>query len=361
MINSHEFCKALLEQTGLSLFAYDTSSDKFVYLSPAFRNIFKLQNGQSDIAALLKQVHPDDQNHVIDNLTKVREPGICQEVEFRIKLTGQTEQWVCLRPTLLEQSTGERFIIGHAEDISVQRNYNDNLKKFSNKKNSVLNILSHDLAGPMGMIHSLAELLVDQLGEKADEDALEIIRLIDKSSQNGTRLIQEFMKKEFLESSQTEVITRRVNLVEKFREVMVEYKRAEGKTLHVQVDFTANKEEIYAQVDDIKFMQAIGNLISNSLKFTPDGGNITVSLEEEENQILIKVADTGIGIPKQYHETLFEEFTKARRPGLKGEPSVGLGMSIIKTIVEWHKGQISLESEEDKGTTFYITLPKHSS
>ncbi|KAA3437512.1 PAS domain-containing sensor histidine kinase [Rufibacter hautae] len=358
MINSHEFCKALLEQTGLSLFGYDTGSHKFVYLSPAFKEIFKFQEDQSDIAALLSKVHPDDQEHVIKNLTEAQEPGICPEIEFRIRFTGQSEQWVCLRPTLLEQSTGERLIIGHAEDISIRRQYNDNLKKYSNKKNSVLNILSHDLAGPMGMIHNLAEILVEQLGDRADEDALEIIQLIDKSSQNGTRLIQEFMKKEFLESAQTEVITRRVNLVEKFREAIVEYQRAEGKVLHVQVDFTPAQEEVYAQIDDIKFLQAISNLISNALKFTPDGGSITVGLEEKNDQILITVSDTGVGIPKKYHATLFDEFTKARRPGLKGEPSVGLGMSIIKTIVEWHHGQISFESAEGKGTTFYITLPK---
>ncbi|WP_210490737.1 PAS domain-containing sensor histidine kinase [Rufibacter aurantiacus] len=358
MINSHEFCKALLEQTGLSLFAFDTDSDQFVYLSPAFKEIFKIQEDQSDIAALLQQVHPDDQEHVLSKLTEANEPGICPEIEFRIKLTGQEEQWVCLRPTVLEQSTGERLIIGQAEDISFQRQYNDNLKKFSNKKNSILNILSHDLAGPMGMIHGLSEILLERLGDKADEDALEIIHLIDKSSQNGTRLIQEFIKKEFLEAANTGVITRRVNLVEKFREALVEYNHFEGKMLSVHFEFTPAQEEIYAQVDDNKFMQAINNLISNALKFTPDGGRITVGLEEKESQVLITVADTGVGIPEQYHATLFEEFTKARRPGLKGEPSVGLGMSIIKTIVEWHHGHIMFESEEGEGTTFYITLPK---
>ena len=92
-------------------------------------------------------------------------------------------------------------------------------------------------------------------------------------------------------------------------------------------------------------MQVINNLISNSIKFTPDGGEITVSLEEKENTVLITVADTGIGIPEKYHDTLFDKFTRARRPGIKGEPSVGLGMSIIKTIVEWHQGTIWFESQ----------------
>jgi two-component system sensor histidine kinase VicK len=67
----------------------------------------------------------------------------------------------------------------------------------------------------------------------------------------------------------------------------------------------------------------------------------------------------GIGIPEKYHATLFDKFTKARRPGLRQEPSIGLGMSIIKTIIEWHQGWIWFESQEDKGSVFYVEIPKH--
>ena len=67
--------------------------------------------------------------------------------------------------------------------------------------------------------------------------------------------------------------------------------------------------------------------------------------------------DTGVGIPEKFHEKLFEKFSTARRTGLKGEPSVGLGMSIIKTIIEWHEGKIWFESQQNKGTTFYIEIP----
>jgi two-component system sensor histidine kinase VicK len=70
------------------------------------------------------------------------------------------------------------------------------------------------------------------------------------------------------------------------------------------------------------------------------------------------VADTGIGVPAELQPVLFDKFSKARRPGLRGEESTGLGMSIIKTLVTWHGGKIWFSSEENKGTTFYIELPK---
>ena len=109
-------------------------------------------------------------------------------------------------------------------------------------------------------------------------------------------------------------------------------------------------------IDETKFIQAINNLISNSIKFTPDGGTITLNLSVEENKLRIEVADTGIGIPEKFHEKLFDKFNLAGRTGLKGENSVGLGMSIIKTIVEWHEGKIWFKSEENKGTSFFIEL-----
>jgi two-component system, OmpR family, sensor histidine kinase VicK len=171
------------------------------------------------------------------------------------------------------------------------------------------------------------------------------------------QLIQDFIKQEFLESANVEVIKRRVDLVQAIRECMEEYQLAPatlGKTFH----FHPASEKIYLELDDNKFMQAINNLISNAIKFTPDGGEITVALEEKEAAVFITVADTGIGIPAKYHATLFDKFTTARRTGVKGEPSVGLGMSIIKTIVEWHQGHIWLESQENQGTTFYIEIPK---
>ncbi|MBC7922399.1 MAG: ATP-binding protein, partial [Ferruginibacter sp.] len=87
-------------------------------------------------------------------------------------------------------------------------------------------------------------------------------------------------------------------------------------------------------------------------------GQIHVHLEKEAETILITVKDNGVGIAEKYHATLFEKFTKARRPGLKGEESVGLGMSIVKRLVDLHQGKIWFESVVNQGTTFFIQIPR---
>jgi two-component system sensor histidine kinase VicK len=112
------------------------------------------------------------------------------------------------------------------------------------------------------------------------------------------------------------------------------------------------------QADEVLFVQVFNNIISNAVKFTREGGNITVRVEEKEDSAVIRVEDDGVGIPEEMQPAVFDRFTKARRPGLWGEESVGLGMSIIKRIVELHGGKVWLESEEGKGTSIFVEIKK---
>jgi len=99
------------------------------------------------------------------------------------------------------------------------------------------------------------------------------------------------------------------------------------------------------------------NLISNAIKFSKADDKIEISLDKEDNYALIHVRDHGLGIPKDLLPHLFERFTKAGRTGVRGEQSTGLGLSIVKQIIERHKGKIKVESIENQGSTFTISLP----
>ncbi|MCE9598079.1 MAG: ATP-binding protein, partial [Spirochaetia bacterium] len=95
-------------------------------------------------------------------------------------------------------------------------------------------------------------------------------------------------------------------------------------------------------------------------KFTPESGRIEIRSYQTANDLVLEIRDTGIGIPSELKEVIFDKFSKARRAGTRGELSTGLGMSIVKGIVEKHGGRIWLESQEGYGTSFYISLPQHS-
>jgi two-component system sensor histidine kinase VicK len=164
------------------------------------------------------------------------------------------------------------------------------------------------------------------------------------------------VNQEFLESESVSVNKNRIEVVSKIKFIIDNFKVVE-KNISKNFVVKSSEEKLYADLDEVKFMQVLTNLVSNAIKFTPDGGEILITIEKNEDTLLMTVADNGVGIPKAVQPHLFEKFTRARRPGIKGEKSVGLGMYIIKRIVDLHEGKIWFTSEENKGTTFYVEIP----
>lgn len=187
---------------------------------------------------------------------------------------------------------------------------------------------------------------------------LHLLELMERTCTEGVSLIRDFVDTEFLESANVELKRERTDLVGWLATLMAEYQRSERHT-HLHFDFTAPPQPVYVFLDINKFQQVINNLVSNALKFTPDGGRIGVRVTVHDGRAVVTVTDTGVGIPKKLQPVLFEKFTKARRPGLRGEKSTGLGMSVIQTLVGLHQGTIhfTFTSAAGTGTTFTIALP----
>ncbi len=174
----------------------------------------------------------------------------------------------------------------------------------------------------------------------------------------STDLIADLTQREFLEMAEVDLVKKRVDIAVKLKEVMEEYRKSEWTTERI-FKFSSSSENIFLELDESKFMQVVNNLMTNALKFTKKQGVISLTVTDQTDSVLFTFSDNGIGIPEKYHNALFEKFTEARRKGLNGEPTVGLGLSIIKTIIEWHQGHIWFESKEDAGTTFYVEIPRN--
>lgn len=336
-------------------FVFDLSPDRFTYINPACIAFFGLTSIEVSSASIFDMIHPDDQRYMLSKLDTCISGGVVTDVECRVRRAGN-ERWLRINLMLADQD-GERLLIGQAEDITAYKAKIEVLNNHNNKKNSILNILAHDLAGPIGTIGNLSSLLEKEITQLNNSSVDRYIALINKITKSCIKLIRDFIDREFIESAKVKLIKSRVEIIDKIRLTTEDY-FAMQQVLLVQFSCHSNKNSVFVEIDEDKFMQVINNLISNSLKFTPEGGKIDIYIKENKREVLISVADTGIGIPEKYHATLFDKFSDARRSGLKGEQSTGLGMSIIKTIVEWHDGRIWFESEVGKGTTFFIQLPK---
>lgn len=351
------FFEAAAKRTDKVYFAFDLDTKRFLYLSPAFEQLWQksIEEVCKEPESLLDTVHKEDKEYLFQTFHEIIEGQEKKEVEFRVQLSDENYRWIMVNPFLIEQE--KRVIVGLAQDYSNRKDKDQNMQTFAAKKDSIMEILAHDLAAPLSSIKGLATVLADKLKGQEHPELDKLVGMIEETSERSIQLIREFVKAEFLQSEKSELVKERVDIVAKMREVIAQYSGSEHDIQKV-FRFHVSDEPIFVRIDVYKFTQVLNNLISNAIKFTRDDGEITITLEDKQDNIFLSVADNGVGIPAKYQENLFDKFTKARRKGLKGQPSTGLGMSIIKTIVEWHNGKIWFESAENKGSTFYIELPK---
>jgi two-component system sensor histidine kinase VicK len=348
----------VLEQADTVFFIYDIEPRQFRYLSPVFNEIW--ERDRSDYYQhpdrILATIHPDD----LPELQGKWEQGQYRRKkvqEFRILCPEGKVKWLRLKPVNILTENDQWAIAGFVEDISSAKEHDFTLQKYSAKKNSSLEILSHDLAGPLNMIHQLTEFILDATQDYQNEDITRDLQLIQETCARSVTLIRDLVNQEFLESVNTEVKKERHDLVTKIGLVVDNYRQSE-RAIVKKFNLAYTNEPIFAVIDEVKFMQVINNLISNAIKFTPEQGTINVFIADEEDLVTVTIEDNGIGIPEEFHPVLFERFTPARRPGLRGEPTVGLGMSIIKRIVDLHHGRIWFESKVNQGSSFHIIIPK---
>lgn len=237
------------------------------------------------------------------------------------------------------------------QQIIEIRDKNVEIEKATAFKTQVLGMVAHDLRNPIGAVESIAMMM--EL-EEVTEDTQENLTMIRDSCAKARGIIDDLLEAARNENKVAE--TTKIELNE-FLKGLVNVWQIQ-KDFKSNVLFSSTSPKIYAMINTEKFQRVVDNLISNALKFSKDTDMVYVKLEQTKNEIFIRVQDEGMGIPKDIIPHLFESFSKAGRTGLRGEQSTGLGLSIVKQIVESHQGTIHVDSVEGKGTTFTITLPQ---
>ena len=346
-----EVYKAFADMSPEANVAIDLKVRKLIYVNDAFRVLTDSTDSDISLEELIALVHPEDIKYLRNAFGNIHESEKAS-ADIRLNLNGRLK-WIWVRGVFTRLETKD-VVLAYADDITAERNNLHTIKKYANKKNSTLNILSHDLRGPLGMANTATQILKNKI---VDPRLIELTEKVSSILSRSIDMINNLVGREFSETTDVELVKERINISAKLKDYMEEAKRSESITKRT-FSFSSSPENIYIDLDESKFMQVINNLMTNALKFTHDSGLISLNVARQENSVLLTFADNGIGIPKQFHPTLFAKFSDARRKGLHGESTMGLGLSIVKTIVEWHDGKIWFESEEGKGTTFYIEIPQ---
>jgi len=212
-------------------------------------------------------------------------------------------------------------------------------------------MVAHDLRNPLAAVESTAMIM--ELDE-VDEETQENINIIKASCVKARGIILDLLEAA-RNDDQNVIETVQVDLNLFVRKIIDSWKiHNEAKVIFT---FGSAYIPLYAEVNKEKFHRVMDNLISNAIKFSKENDKIEIYLDKENNLATIEVKDHGLGIPKDMIPHLFDRFSKAGRAGLRGEQSTGLGLSIVKQIIERHKGKIEVKSEEGKGSIFKISLP----
>jgi len=280
--------------------------------------------------------------------------------KIRAGLTYRTEDIVNKRKdgttylaelSIFPISEGEQtlFYVSLCQDISLR-------KEIDRAKTEFVSLASHQLRTPLSAIRWYSEMLLSKYVGELNEKQKQYVKEIYAGNLRMVELVNALLNVSRLDLGTFAIEPEDVSLVEICESVLSELMPQLTEKTQVVERIFANAPAVYRA--DPKLVRIIfQNFLSNSVKYTQAGGHIAVEISTKQNMLYIRVADNGYGIPKSQHSKMFQKLFRADNVRQKDTEGTGLGMYIVKAIVEASGGQLSFDSEENKGTTFHVLLP----
>jgi two-component system sensor histidine kinase VicK len=334
------------------VFIYDTSTRKFAYINEPFIKIFDTPRDRlmEQPGLILQLMASEDAFYLRQRYTELVKEQSVSRNEFRLHFGDKIKHLSCDAYLLNENQVG-----GFVKDVTLEKEHEDYIIDYGARKDTLLDMITHNLTGPLHLSHDILRWIQQTQTDGGKEDMGSQLQMIQAITQECIDIVNDFLRKEHLESERIFVKKTRFDLLDRIlatlEKLIVTNKNKKFRVITELAHLDIN-------ADSVKFFQVIHNLISNAIKFTPDGGLIDIIVEERERTFIVRVKDNGIGIPRPLHPQLFDRYTASKRDGLNNEPSSGIGLHIVKMLVRLMEGKVWFDSEENKGSTFSIELPK---
>ncbi len=231
------------------------------------------------------------------------------------------------------------------------------LERYDRLQADFASMIVHDLRSPLTSILSGLSIFRRHLGETIPERFLKILDTMEDSAKRLLTLVTDFLDLSKIEAGRMEVSPRPVQPGEVVARVL-ESIRLQAESKGIEVTASIGEEELQVLADPERITQVLWNLLSNALKFTPEGGRVELSVVRDDSGVSVwTVRDTGPGIPEEEQEGLFDKYRQASTARRSAQKGTGLGLAICKEIVEAHGGRIWVESRPGEGAAFRFTLP----
>ncbi|MBN2649109.1 MAG: hybrid sensor histidine kinase/response regulator [Prolixibacteraceae bacterium] len=307
--------------------------------------------GYSDIEAVIGAIN---EGQIFRYVTKPWNP---EELNVIVKEAFEKHELITNNRKLMQQlqdanETLEHKVLDRTKELEQA---NKKLLELNNEKNRYIGMVAHDLRNPIGVAESFSALLIEELDTIDKALEREYLGNINKSCNFSLDLIHNFLNVSKIEASVFDVNLQAVNYIDFVKEA-IKQEQIFARNKEQQIVFSTSFEELTVYIDQNKMLQVFNNLLSNAVKYSMPKTTITVRIELRENEVLTSISDQGLGIPANELVKLFTPFHTTSAKPTGNEKSTGLGLSIVKKIIEAHGGQIWAESQEGKGSTFYFTI-----
>jgi len=334
------------------------------YVNPKFSEMtgYKYQEVINQNPKILKsgEMNSEEYKNIWDTLLDGRE----WRGEYRNRKKDGTLYWVSssISPVRSDNRDVTHYL-SVQEDITERKHFLEELiitkqqaEKSEKLKSSLLANMSHEIRTPLIGILGYSQILMNEIHET------DLLNMVNDIYSSGNRLLKSLNNVLFLshiENISIEIELTKVNVVEELERCILENNKF-AMEKETSLELNINKKDLYVEVEKDLFNHAIGNLIDNALKYTAKGSVLVIAdyaLHNGKNWVIIKVQDTGIGIAKDDQKKIFEAFRQVSEGYSRNFEGCGLGLTITQKIVDIFRGEISIESEPTKGSTFSIWLP----
>lgn len=279
-----------------------------------------------------------------------------KEIVVTVNAGTQDEMILHASFSLIKRVTG--FVSG---SVCVLHDVTEQLKNENSQKQFVSNV-SHELRTPLTSLRAY----IDALSEGAWKDpeiAPKFLEVTQEETERMIRMINDLLSLSRMDRGVSRMDLEWVNLndfvahiLNRF-DMIVKNDKKKGEKKKYTIKRELCKQALWVEIDTDKMMQVVDNIINNAIKYSPDGGVITVKLVQKQDRVILSISDQGLGIPRKDLNKIFDRFYRVDKARSRAQGGTGLGLAIAKEIVEAHQGKIWAESSEGKGSTFYISLP----
>ncbi|MBX3201877.1 MAG: PAS domain-containing protein [Labilithrix sp.] len=300
--------------------------------------------------------HPDHVERVRAHITRAWEAGEPWEETFPLRGKDGTYRWFLARALPIRDARGDvvRWL-GTNTDITEQRAAEEALRDADRRKDEFLATLAHELRNPLAPIRSGLEVLSRARDEPTRRHAAETI---ERQLGHMVRLVDDLLDVARISRGQVELQQSRITLAEVV-ETAIETSRPAVERGRHELTVAIPDETLWLDGDLTRLAQVVANLLDNAAKYTPEGGRIAVDARAERGDVVIRVTDTGVGIDADTLPRVFELFARGASSGGPSPGGLGIGLSLVRKLVDMHGGTVSAESRGGGlGSTFELRLPR---